>query len=407
MRVVHLLHSFPPASHGGVETYVSRLAAAQQRSTLDVLVVAGSDRDGGPAGVRHERVAGLPLLRLPPVRDGWDDGTSPALRAGIDQLCRRLRPDVVHVHHWHNLTADAAATARRAGAGVVVTLHDYFATCPLFHRLRSPEQPCPPELGRGECVRCLSARYPLGEPAIAAALERREALFAAEFAAASAVLALSLPEQATLLRIPALAGAHIRVLPLPRLAEPRATPRERRAQAGQLEIATWGGLVPGKGLHVLLEACARLCEPERVRVRHLGRVLDAAYAAALERFRARVRFELCGPYVPGELERVALECDLAVFPSLFDETHGVAVDEALALGLPLLVSDRGAPPHRLGGRGLAFPAGDALALAALLERLLDRPDEREALARGAPAPMPALEEHERALARVYRAALAR
>jgi glycosyltransferase involved in cell wall biosynthesis len=49
------------------------------------------------------------------------------------------------------------------------------------------------------------------------------------------------------------------------------------------------------------------------------------------------------------------------------------VDEALALGLPVWVSDRGALPERLGGAGLALPAGDPAAWSAAVLDTLDDP----------------------------------
>ncbi len=56
--------------------------------------------------------------------------------------------------------------------------------------------------------------------------------------------------------------------------------------------------------------------------------------------------------------------------------------EAMALGRPIIVSDLPAlteiAPHEV--RGLVFPAGDASGLATTIERSMDRPDERAALA---------------------------
>jgi glycosyltransferase involved in cell wall biosynthesis len=57
--------------------------------------------------------------------------------------------------------------------------------------------------------------------------------------------------------------------------------------------------------------------------------------------------------------------------------------EALAMGIPLVVADLPALREiaEPDARGLAFPAGDAAALAAALERLIDQPELRERLAR--------------------------
>ena len=84
-----------------------------------------------------------------------------------------------------------------------------------------------------------------------------------------------------------------------------------------------------------------------------------------------VRFE--GRYDTDDLTALRGRADLAIFPSRAEETFGLVVAEARALGFPVLVSDRGALPERVGGAGDVVPAADPAALAARLASLLDAP----------------------------------
>src|SRR6185503_13699434 len=102
MKILHLLHSFPPESRGGTETYVLTLARAQRAAGDDAVVLAGSE---SPAHARApETIEGVPVSRLPPpARDPYPlDGLDPAARAGIERIVREGGFDVAHVHHWHN-----------------------------------------------------------------------------------------------------------------------------------------------------------------------------------------------------------------------------------------------------------------------------------------------------------------
>jgi glycosyltransferase involved in cell wall biosynthesis len=77
--------------------------------------------------------------------------------------------------------------------------------------------------------------------------------------------------------------------------------------------------------------------------------------------------------------------DLFVLPSS-TEAYGLAVTEACAFGLPLLVSDRvgcigEADVAQPGRNARIFPCGDVAALAAQLEDLCRHPETREAMAR--------------------------
>jgi glycosyltransferase involved in cell wall biosynthesis len=189
-------------------------------------------------------------------------------------------------------------------------------------------------------------------------------------------------------RVPLLRGIDMEVAPPP---APRVPPPEARWQPGtSLRLVSWGGLVPGKGLHVLVDAAEGLVEAERVAIEHFGHALDDGY----------------GEYGRDDMAHRFPAFDAAVFPSFFLETHGFTVDEALALGLPVIVSDRGAPPARVGSRGLVFPAGDERALRGILQRLLDDPATLAKLRAGSPAAPVRTDDHVALLAEKYRQALA-
>ncbi|MFL1453557.1 glycosyltransferase family 4 protein [Marinobacter sp. GN3S48] len=94
--------------------------------------------------------------------------------------------------------------------------------------------------------------------------------------------------------------------------------------------------------------------------------------------------------VAGELDAEAVarayqQADLFVFPSLY-EGYGMAIDEALAAGVPVVTTDGGALNRLSGCPGVRiYPAGDTRALEDTLATLLTRPDrlaklQHEALA---------------------------
>jgi glycosyltransferase involved in cell wall biosynthesis len=72
-----------------------------------------------------------------------------------------------------------------------------------------------------------------------------------------------------------------------------------------------------------------------------------------------------------EIAKAYVASDALVLPSDYGETWGLVVNEAMACGLPALVSDRvGCGPDLIvpGETGEAFPFGDIAALASVLER---------------------------------------
>ena len=145
-------------------------------------------------------------------------------------------------------------------------------------------------------------------------------------------------------------------------------------------IGYLGVVIPRKGLEVLAEAFARIAprHPEAV-LRVAGKVLD-------EPCREQVRRRLAEAGLAGRCEflgevdtRTKVEfyqrCNVFSQPSLFAEARGAAAVEALSCGAPLAVPDTGIFPELLEETegGELFACGDALKLAATLERFVGDP----------------------------------
>jgi glycosyltransferase-like protein len=152
----------------------------------------------------------------------------------------------------------------------------------------------------------------------------------------------------------------------------------------ELAILTVGGIEPRKGSLTLLRAfaAARAALPER------HPVLLVAGGATLFDHRDEIgRFDalreelgldgdvrVLGPVTDAELEGLYRAADLFALPSV-KEGFGLAVLEALAAGLPAVVSDLEVFRTFLadGESALMAPVGDARALAAALVRAAESP----------------------------------
>ncbi|WP_163506932.1 glycosyltransferase family 4 protein [Fodinicola acaciae] len=141
---------------------------------------------------------------------------------------------------------------------------------------------------------------------------------------------------------------------------------------------------PRKGFAVLAEAYARLAErrPDlRLLVAGPGRPEDALAMLPSDRGRVQVLSVISD----AERARMLRSVDVFVAPNVGAESFGIVLTEAMAAGAPVVASDLDAFRRVLadgagGVAGRLFRAGDAGDLAAALDRLLDAPQERAALA---------------------------
>jgi glycosyltransferase involved in cell wall biosynthesis len=159
----------------------------------------------------------------------------------------------------------------------------------------------------------------------------------------------------------------------------RFHPGSNPVEQGPPTLLYVGRLVAEKGLPVLIEAYASL------RRRHPDLALRLVGAGPLGAAAAEVPGIECTGVLRGEeLASAYRDATIFVFPSR-TETFGNAVLEAMASGLPVVVSHLGGPAEILGdcGGGEVLPEISVEALVEAIERLLSDPESRRDAARRA------------------------
>lgn len=440
-------HAFPPRSTAGVEVYTQRLGRALAGLGHEVLVLAAAhDLSRAPFTVTERSQEGLPVLEINNVyphgslRATWD---VPEIDRAGDALFARTRPQVVHFQHLLNLSAGLVAGARRAGARTLLTLHDYWLSCPRDGlRLRADLALCE-AMDHGTCARCLQdSPYLVPEPqragaaalraiglgawlhrvqarlprvaeallrlvrrasppgrGLAAAMDERRAGLRRAVAQLDVVLAPTefARQRGLEFGVPA---ARTRALSYGAVLPPlRPRPAGARRRFGFV-----GTLAPHKGVHVLIEAFRRV-ERDGVALEVFGspRVYPS-YAAGLRALAAgdgRVRFH--GDFGEGGQAAAHARLEALVAPSLWWENSPLSVLEALAAGLPVVASRTGGVPEILpAGAGVLVPPGDATALHAALEGLAAGELLQDARP---PLPLKTVEQGARELVALYSAGL--
>ncbi len=150
-----------------------------------------------------------------------------------------------------------------------------------------------------------------------------------------------------------------------------------------LSIGYAGGLVPEKGIDLLLRACAGLTDDWRLTLAGEGES-----RAELERLAADLRLvgraHFAGRIASGAMPAFYQGLDVLVLPSRtrpnWKEQFGRVLVEAMACGVVVVGSNSGEIPRVIGDAGLLFPEEDVDALRAHLQHLLDDPSARERLA---------------------------
>lgn len=347
MKILVYSHYFLP-SVGGVERLVDSLARGFAERGHKVSVAAMT-----PAGAFDD--AGLPytVVRCP----------------GFATLLRLIRHhDVTHLAGPALLPMFLAYFLRKP---VTVEHHVYQAICPNGLLVFQPDQSvCPGHFmarRHRECLRCNAARG------------RVRSL---------RMWLLAFPRLWLCRRVAANVAVteHVRCrlqLPNSRLIY-HGTATTNSAGRGSAAAAE-GGSVPcfayvgrfvgEKGLPLLIEAGGRLkLDGLSFHLKLIGDgPLRASLEAAVRSHGLQDRTTFTGMLGPGDLRRETASVTALVMPSTWEETAGLAAIEQMMRGRALIVSEIGGLSEVVGDAGLKFPVGDAPALAACMNRLIQDP----------------------------------
>lgn len=343
MKILSVCSSFPPEFRGGTEVVVGAQARALVALGHEVKVVAGSTETAEGGQASREQQEGLEVVRL--ARTSAEalapEWVQPRLRELVAEEARGA--DLVHVHHWSPLSGDLVR--RLAGeVPVALTLHDHYASCPRFFRAPEGALTCPPAGSVESCVECVAPFVPL-----LSAAERRSGLtrrledFREEVEAADLVIAPSESLRDSLARELEMSGARWRVVPHGLCREFASQTREAGEET-QLTALVLGNRARIKGCLALVRA---LRDEPGLKLVFAGREVEGGLDEELRAAAGDLELELHGSYEASDLRRLARGADLVLAPSQAYESYGLVVEESLALGLPIWVSDRGALPETL------------------------------------------------------------
>ena len=431
MRILQVVHGYPPRYNAGSEVYtqtLSRALAARHQVMVfsrleDPFLPPYAEQIGLDEGEPGIAPIPLRLINIPHFRDRY---RHQAVDEAFARCLAEFSPDLVHIQHLSHLSTSVVKEASRRCLPIVYTLHDFWLLCPRGQFLQFfPENPddtfapCDGQDDHKCAVRCCARHFsgaPESEPDdvryYTEWVRRRMQHVRDLCALVDLFIAPSQQLRRRFLQEFPLSSPRVEYLDygfdLKRLRGRQRAPRAN----GEFVFGCIGTHVPAKGIHHLLDAFARLNGPARLRI--WGRP-HAETTSALMQIQKRLpasvhqRITWEGEYANEEIVRAVFnEVDAIVVPSIWLENSPLVIHEAQQARVPVITANVGGMAEFIHHEvnGLLFQHRNPASLAGQMSRLLNDPELANRLGQRGylydpHGDVPSTEHHALAIERLY------
>lgn len=361
MKIIYIVHSFPPFHWRGTEVYAMELATAMADMHEAGVFYLVDDQEAEGVTLESDTFNGLCVhrarMRIDPANPE-NYFFNPELEKVFTGLLNSMAPDVVHfLYYTGGLSLSLPVIAKRSGAKVYITVTDFSGLCPRGQLLDGEGKPCPGPREGTNCMPCLFDKPIIPQsprldrlarkhlpPRLVSESSRpelaliRKRLRAVREAFKSAQLVIYPNRNITgHYHNAGISAGRETVMDYGIDTTPFAGHKKSRSEVTRIGFV--GQLLPHKGLHVLAKALTGLAGEWRLSV--YGRIDDPGakdYYNSIGLPAERVEFKGTFPFEA--MNSVLADIDVLVVPSQWDENCPLIVKYAIATGTRALLADQ-------------------------------------------------------------------
>lgn len=391
MKILHYFLGFPPYRTGGLTKYAFDLAKSQVRDGQEVLALwPGKIKSYGAKpfireGRKLEGIRSFELINPLPVSldegiNNFEAFTRPCDIGIYISFLEKEEPDVIHIHTLMGMHREFVMAAEQLKIRTVLTSHDYFGFCPKVTLYRYGKC-CDNDNSCKNCIQCNISALSLKKIQLmqsplyrwvkdTSIVKKMRKHHRGRFFEEETLPDMpDVDEEKTAEKYRKLRAYYVGIYEAidfihfnstvaeevyKRYMIPRDSAvisithqgikkhKRKKVDIGKRVILCLAPAKPFKGWNVIKEACDQLWnEGENFELRVFSPVRDPSSYMA-------VRGD---GFTQDELEQIMNEADVLVAPSIWYETFGFTVLEALSYGVPVIVSDHVGAKDIVGDNG--------------------------------------------------------
>ncbi|TQD25898.1 glycosyltransferase family 4 protein [Methanolobus vulcani] len=368
MRILMVIHGFPPFYMAGSEVYTYNLCQELTKNN-EVYVFTRIENPYEDSYTYYdEDYHGLKVRRVnKPQRDYTltDKYLDPKIDAVFEAFLEEIDPDVVHIGHLSHLSTNLPEIARKKGCSVIYTLHDFWLKCYRGQLIKPDLQICPGPSDEN-CLDCVKRTFKDKWDIEDVKVYRKH------MDDVISQIDLLLSPSHFLLDFYKNNGVDDKKLVFSKYGFNKSIilPKKKNYENdSKISFGFMGRVIPVKGIKILLEAFGEL---ERSELHIFGSV--GGQKVFLEKYVDKNIF-FDGSFDNWEINKVLERIDVLVVPSIWYENSPLVIQEAFMASIPVITSDIGGMAELVenGIDGFTFDTGNKDALKSIMKRIEDEP----------------------------------
>ena len=387
-RILIVSHGHPDFNKGGAEVAAYNLFKELRRHEHDAYFLARTELLPHGGAAFSQRKDSREILFHTKMDDGFlfSSLKTKHLWGDLNELLQKIKPDVVHFHHYFQIGIEAIEIVRRVlpNTRIILTLHEYLAICHNNGLMYKTNDKVCYRYNPRDCNNCFPEKSPgdffLREQYFKNIFKRVDHFISPSHFLKDRYVDWGIAET----KISVIENGQPKTdicIASDRKSEPKNLPK--------VKVAFFGQVNPYKGIDILLSAIDSLSKKYREML--TVEIHGANFSNQRSEYQERIKQLLkrtkgvvtfCGSYEPFELPKLLSSTDWVIIPSVWWENSPMVIQEAFNAGVPIIASDIGGMAEKIKDEvdGLHFRTGKPKDLAAVIIRIIEDTSLRAKLA---------------------------
>jgi glycosyltransferase involved in cell wall biosynthesis len=427
MKIVQVIHGFPPENMAGSEVYTYNLARELMKRHRVWVFYRIADSSRGEFEMLRSDYDGIPVCKINNLFRTMSTFTetyrNDVIAGKFGEFLDEVKPDIVHFGHITCLSTTCISEAHRRRIPVVYTLHDYWLICPRGQFVRR-DLTLSPVQDDASCVQCMAYQLDIDgghervhrvtgriKPGLYSSSisdrllnayhrHRARAFFRGQSRAMNQIQERTAhikemcamvdqfisPSRFLKMKYVQFGIPENKILYSDNGMRTGFFSGIKRLESDRVRFGFIGSIMPTKGVHVLIKAFNRL-SGSLAELQIFGNVVEydgvEHYGDYLKNLVRNPRVSFMGGYDNRRIGEVLAQVDVVIVPSVWYENSPLTIHEAFLAGAPVIASETGPLKEliRDGHNGLLFEMGNDADLARKMEMLISQPARIKALAK--------------------------